>query len=118
MTNEELYRQYLSGDTEAFEQLYLQMQGFIASVAKDAAQSFGCSDKEILDELCAEGALELCERLSTGAYDEDRAVFRAERTEKLLQFLRADLPVNSLFRRESVLVEQQPRKRIIVRISI
>lgn len=72
MTNEELYRQYLSGDTEAFEQLYLQMQGFIASVAKDAAQSFGCTDKEILDELCAEGALELCERLSVGAYDENR----------------------------------------------
>mgnify|MGYP002524142425 CR=1 FL=1 len=42
MTNEELYRQYLSGDAEAFERLYLQMQGFIASVAKDAAQSF-CS---------------------------------------------------------------------------
>ena len=41
MTNEELYRQYLSGDAEAFEQLYLQMQGFIASVAKDAAQSCG-----------------------------------------------------------------------------
>ena len=56
MTNEELYRQYLSGDAEAFERLYLQMQGFIASVAKDAAQSFGCSDKETLDELCAEGA--------------------------------------------------------------
>ena len=72
MTNEELYRQYLSGDAEAFERLYLQMQGFIASVAKDAAQSFGCSDKETLDELCAEGALELCERLSTGEYDEDR----------------------------------------------
>ena len=72
MTNEELYRQYLRGDAEAFEQLYLQMQGFIASVAKDAAQSFGCSDKEILDELCAEGALELCERLSTGEYDENR----------------------------------------------
>ena len=47
---------------------------------------------------------------------EDRAVFRAECAKKLLQFLRADLPVNSLFRRESVLVEQQPRKRIIVRI--
>ena len=43
MTNEELYRQYLSGDAEAFEELYLQMQGFIASVAKDAAQSFGCA---------------------------------------------------------------------------
>ena len=49
---------------------------------------------------------------------EDRAVFRAECAKKLLQFLRADLPVNSLFRRESVLVEQQPRKRIIVRIVI
>ena len=49
---------------------------------------------------------------------ENCAVFRAERTEKLLQFFRADLPVNGLFRRESVLVEQQPRKRIIVRISI
>ena len=47
---------------------------------------------------------------------EDRAVFRAERAEKLLQFLRADLPVNGLLRREDVLVEQQPRKRIIVRI--
>ena len=72
MTNEELYRQYLSGDAEAFERLYLQMQGFIASVAKDAAQNFGCSDKETLDELCAEGALELCECLSTGEYDEAR----------------------------------------------
>ena len=72
MTNEELYRQYLRGDAEAFEELYLQMQGFIASVAKDAAQSFGCADKETLDELCAEGALELCERLSTGEYDENR----------------------------------------------
>ena len=72
MTNEELYRQYLSGDTEAFEQLYLQMQEFIASVAKDAAQSFGCTDKETLDELCAEGALELCERLSVEEYDEER----------------------------------------------
>ena len=49
---------------------------------------------------------------------EDRAVFRAERTEKLLQFFRADLPVNLLLWREDVLVEQQPCKRIIVRIVI
>ena len=87
MTNEELYRQYLSGDAEAFEQLYLQMQGFIASVAKDAAQSFGCSDKETLDELCAEGALELCEHLSTGAYDEDRGKL----TTYLHPFLRGNM---------------------------
>ena len=45
---------------------------------------------------------------------EDRAVFRAECVKKPLQFLRADLPVNGLFRRESMLVEQQPPKRIIV----
>lgn len=47
---------------------------------------------------------------------EDRTILCAERAEKLLQFLRADLPVNGLLRREDVLVEQQPRKRIIVRI--
>ena len=45
---------------------------------------------------------------------EDRAVFRTERAKELLQFLCADLPVNRLLRREGVLVEQQPRKRIIV----
>ena len=87
MTNEELYRQYLSGDAEAFERLYLQMQGFIASVAKDAAQSFGCSDKETLDELCAEGALELCECLSTGEYSEERGKL----TTYLYPFLRGKM---------------------------
>ena len=35
---------------------------------------------------------------------EDRAVFRAECAIKLLQFLRADLPVNGLLRRESIAV--------------
>ena len=49
---------------------------------------------------------------------ENCAVFRAECAKKLLQFLRADLPVNRLLRREGVLVEQQPCKRIIVRIVI
>ena len=49
---------------------------------------------------------------------EDRAVFRAECVKKLLQFFRADLPVNLLLWREDVLVEQQPCKRIIVRIVI
>ena len=49
---------------------------------------------------------------------ENRAVFCTERAEKLLQFLRADLPVNRLLWREGALVEQQPRKRIIIRIVI
>ena len=113
MTNEELYRQYLSGDTEAFEQLYLQMQGFIASVAKDAAQSFGCTDKEILDELCAEGALELCERLSVGAYDEDRGKLTTYLHPflrgKMYRYLEANLGAAALPRDEMQRVKQAQR---------
>ena len=113
MTNEELYRQYLSGDTEAFEQLYLQMQGFIASVAKDAAQSFGCTDKETLDELCAEGALELCECLSTGAYDEDRGKLTTYLHPflrgKMYRYLEANLGAAALPRDEMQRVKQAQR---------
>ena len=113
MTNEELYRQYLSGNTEAFERLYLQMQGFIASVAKDAAQSFGCSDKETLDELCAEGALELCECLSTGVYDEDRGKLTTYLHPflrgKMYRYLEANLGAAALPRDEMQRVKQAQR---------
>ena len=113
MTNEELYLQYLSGDTEAFEQLYLQMQGFIASVAKDAAQSFGCTDKETLDELCAEGALELCECLSTGAYDEDRGKLTTYLHPflrgKMYRYLEANVGVIALPKDEMQRVKQAQR---------
>ena len=113
MTNEELYQQYLSGDTEAFEQLYLQMQGFIASVAKDAAQSFGCSDKETLDELCAEGALELCECLSIGVYDEDRGKLTTYLHPflrgKMYRYLEANLGAAALPRDEMQRVKQAQR---------
>lgn len=113
MTNEELYRQYLSGDTEAFEQLYLQMQGFIASVAKDAAQSFGCSDKETLDELCAEGALELCECLSVGVYDEDRGKLTTYLHPflrgKMYRYLEANLGAAALPKDEMQRVKQAQR---------
>lgn len=113
MTNEELYRQYLSGDTEAFEQLYLQMQGFIASVAKDAAQSFGCSDKETLDELCAEGALELCECLSIGVYDEDRGKLTTYLHPflrgKMYRYLEANLSAAALPKDEMQRVKQAQR---------
>ena len=113
MTNEELYRQYLSGNAEAFEQLYLQMQGFIASVAKDAAQSFGCSDKETLDELCAEGALELCERLSTGAYNEERGKLTTYLHPflrgKMYRYLEANLGAAALPKDEMQRVKQAQR---------
>ena len=36
MTNEELYQKYITGDEDAFEQLYLQLQKFILSVAAEA----------------------------------------------------------------------------------
>ena len=113
MTNEELYRQYLSGDTEAFERLYLQMQGFIASVAKDAAQNFGCTDKEILDELCAEGALELCECLSTGEYDEARGKLTTYLHPflrgKMYRYLEANLGAAALPKDEMQRVKQAQR---------
>ena len=113
MTNEELYRQYLSGDTEAFEQLYLQMQGFIASVAKDAAQNFGCADKETLDELCAEGALELCECLSIGVYDEDRGKLTTYLHPflrgKMYRYLEANLGAAALPKDEMQRVKQAQR---------
>ena len=113
MTNEELYLQYLSGDTEAFEQLYLQMQGFIASVAKDAAQNFGCTDKETLDELCAEGALELCECLSTGAYDEARGKLTTYLHPflrgKMYRYLEANLGAAALPKDEMQRVKQAQR---------
>ena len=72
MTNEELYQKYLTGDAEALEQLYLQLQKFILSVASESARSFGRSDQDTLDELCAEGAVELCERISSREYDVER----------------------------------------------
>ena len=113
MTNEELYRQYLSGNAEAFERLYLQMQGFIASVAKDAAQSFGCSDKETLDELCAEGALELCECLSIGVYDEDRGKLTTYLHPflrgKMYRYLEANLGAAALPKDEMQRVKQAQR---------
>lgn len=73
MTNEELYRQIQSGDTAAFERLYRQLENFIRAIALDAARRFGCADAAatpLLEDLCAEGNLELWERLQTGGYDE------------------------------------------------
>ena len=113
MPNEELYRQYLRGDAAAFEELYLQMQGFIASVAKDAAQSFGCADKEMLDELCAEGALELCERLSVEKYDEERGKLTTYLHPflrgKMYRYLEANLGAAALPKDEMQRVKQAQR---------
>lgn len=73
MTNEELYQQIQAGDPGAFEQLYGQLENFIRAIALDAARRFGCTDaaaSSLLEDLCAEGNLELWERLQAGGYDE------------------------------------------------
>ena len=73
MMNEELYQKVRSGDTDAFEQLYGQLENFIRAVALDAARSFGCTDAAtvpLLEDLCADGNLELWERIQSGGHDE------------------------------------------------
>lgn len=73
MTNEKLYQKVRNGDTDAFEQLYVQLENFIRAITLDAARRFGCTDSaasSLLEDLCAEGNLELWERIQTGGYDE------------------------------------------------
>ena len=73
MTNEKLYQKVRNGDTDAFEQLYVQLENFIRAITLDAARRFGCADSaasSLLEDLCAEGNLELWERIQTGGYDE------------------------------------------------
>ena len=73
MTNEELYGQARAGSADAFEQLCEQLANFIRSIALEACRHFGCSDFAaalLLEDLCAEGGLELWERIHGGGYDE------------------------------------------------
>ena len=73
MTNEELYQKMRGGDADAFEQLYGQLENFIRAIALDAARKFGCKDTAavtLLEDLCAEGSLELWERLQSDGYNE------------------------------------------------
>lgn len=86
MTNEELLREYYDGDDSAFESLYKRNLGFIKKIALEAATDFHCvqyqtSGKEkyttytgtILNDLCAEGAAELWDRIQRREYDESKA---------------------------------------------
>lgn len=74
MTNEELYQKVRGGESTAFEQLYGQLENFIRAIALDAVRRFGCADAAatpLLEDLCAEGNLELWERIQVGGYDEE-----------------------------------------------
>ena len=73
MTNEELYQKVRAGNTDAFEQLYGQLENFIRAIVLDTARKFGCKDAAevlLIEELCAEGNLKLWERIQAGGYDE------------------------------------------------
>ena len=72
MTNEELYRQYVSGETEAYGLLYEQMMPFVRAIAIETLERFNCRRDDMLDDLCAEGAVEFCERIQCSSYDESR----------------------------------------------
>ena len=73
MTNEELYQKAQAGDADAFEQIHRQLENFIRSIALDVARRFGCADAAatpLLEDLCAEGNLELWERIQSDGYNE------------------------------------------------
>ena len=73
MENEELYRLAQAGEADAFERLHKQLANFIRSIALEACRHFGCADSaaaSLLEDLCAEGDLELWERIHSGGYDE------------------------------------------------
>lgn len=73
MTNEELYQKVRDGDADAFDQFYCQLENFIRAIALDAAWRFGCTDAaalSLMEDLCAEGNLEIWERIQAGGYDE------------------------------------------------
>lgn len=73
MTNEELYQKVQAGVAGAFEQLHGQLENFIRSIALAAARRFGCTDAAampLMEDLCAEGDLELWERIQESVYDE------------------------------------------------
>ena len=97
------------------------MQSFIASVAKDAAQNFGCADKETLDELCAEGALELCECLSVEEYDEERGKLTTYLHPflrgKMYRYLEANLGAAVLPKDEMQRVKQAQRLHMEEKVS-
>ena len=86
MTNEELMRRYYAGDDSVFTMLYNKNTGLIRSIAKETAAMYGCIvmddkhpaeysvyTKNILSDLCSEGALEFISRLQRREYDESEA---------------------------------------------
>ena len=45
---------------------------FVRAIAIETLERFNCRRDDMLDDLCAEGAVEFCERIQCGNYDESR----------------------------------------------
>ena len=62
-----------AGESDAFERLHKQLANFIRPIALESCRHFGCTDvvfTPLLEDLRAEGGLELWERIHNGGYDE------------------------------------------------
>lgn len=116
MTNEELYRRAQAGEADAFEQLHKQLANFIRSIALEACRHFGCTDvvsAPLLEDLCAEGGLELWERIHSGGYDEHTGKLTTYLYPflrgRMYRYLETNLGVMSLSKDEMERVRQAQR---------
>ena len=116
MTNEELYRQVCAGDMDAFHTLYGRLENLIRAIARDTARQFGYTDSipaVLLEDLQAEGTLELCERLRSGSYDEEQGKLTTWLYPflrgRMYRFLETNLGVMALNKGEMEKVRQAQR---------
>ena len=116
MTNEELYRQVCAGDMDAFHTLSGRLENLIRAIARDTARQFGYTDSipaVLLEDLQAEGTLELCERLRSGSYDEEQGKLTTWLYPflrgRMYRFLETNLGVMALNKGEMEKVRQAQR---------
>ena len=98
MENEKLYRRAQAREADAFERLHKQLANFIRAIALEACRHFECTDvvsTPLPEDLCAEGSLELWERILRGGYDE----CAGKLTTYLYPFLRGSMYRCNLHRR-------------------
>ena len=116
MENEELYRRAQAGEADAFERLHKQLANFIRSIALESCRHFGCTDvvsASLLEDLCAEGDLELWERIHSGGYDEHTGKLTTYLYPflrgRMYRYLETNLGVMSLSKDEMERVRQAQR---------
>lgn len=64
-----------NGDRSALNELYLQLEPFIASIVRDVLKKFDMNNADLADELFQVGSAELVERVYKRNYDPDKGSF-------------------------------------------